>query len=268
RILRGQSSSRARRFPLSAFSVCGCQPFADLHVSSSVPHADGHMPLTRISLRRRLPLLIGALLLAVTAVLSWVAYWGFRNALLAAAQTRLSSAADLLAGLIETSAQQLITTARAGAARPSTVAYFHHPDARTGTAALAALAVKDNPNATTPAPDVELLDPRGERLLSSAANPRGYGKIDPGALRAAAGPDSGVVGRFHAARDSAWYPTVAPVFFQARLAGYVVFWRRLSGTAKAKTQLNQLIGQGGTATIYFGNTAGDVWTDQTAIVPG
>src|SRR5207245_10781797 len=116
--------------------------------------------------------------------------------------------------------------------------------------------------------DVELLDPRGERLLSSAANPRGYGKIDPGALRAAAGPASGVVGRFHAARDSAWYPTVAPVFFQARLAGYVVFWRRLSGTATPKTQLNQLIGQGGTATIYFGNTAGDVWTDQTAIVPG
>ncbi|MDQ3996077.1 MAG: hypothetical protein M3303_03560, partial [Gemmatimonadota bacterium] len=51
-------------------------------------------------LRRRLPLLISALLLAVVAAFSWAAYNRFQRALLVAGKDRVGNASQRLAGAL------------------------------------------------------------------------------------------------------------------------------------------------------------------------
>src|SRR5436853_577969 len=122
------------------------------------------MRLPPLSIRVKLPLLICALLLAVAGSFSWAAYRGVSQAVVTTASDRLGSVTTQIAGLLQTSATQLLANARAVADSPAVRAYLRAPTPRMRAAALAAL--RPVGPAAQQIADVELVSTGGVRLLS------------------------------------------------------------------------------------------------------
>src|SRR6266498_708346 len=122
------------------------------------------MLLPPLSIRVKLPLLIGALVLAVAASFSLSAYRGVSQASVVTASDRLGSVTTQIARLLETSATQLLTNARAVADSPSIRAFLQSPTPRLRAAALAAM--RPVGPAAQQIGDVELVSPGGAHLLS------------------------------------------------------------------------------------------------------
>jgi signal transduction histidine kinase len=75
-----------------------------------------------------------------------------------------------------------------------------------------------------------------------------------------------VAGSIRLVKDTVAYPAVAAVKdATGNLLGYLVRWRKLSDKPESRKQLTELLGS--QATLYFGNSEGDVWTDMGQIVP-
>src|SRR6266516_2486758 len=224
------------------------------------------MRLPPLSIRVKLPLLIGALLLAVAGSFSWSAYLGVSQASLVTASDRLGSVTTQIAGLLETSATQLLANARAVADSPAIRAFLQAPTPRMRAAALAAM--RPVGPAAQQVADVELVTTGGTRLLSlsdsAAPHPRAPA-VNPEMVQAGSRSDSGVIRPFEVVGDSVRYAVVAPVKQGGRILGYLVQVRHLTSSARGRGQLNQLIGPG--ARLYVTNSSGNLWTDLAARVP-
>ena len=122
------------------------------------------MRLPPLSIRVKLPLLICALVLAVAGSFTWAAYRGVSEAVVVTASDRLGSVTTQIAGLLQTSATQLLANARAVADSPAVRAYLRAPAPRMRAAALAAM--RPVGPAAQQIADVELVSTGGARLLS------------------------------------------------------------------------------------------------------
>lgn len=219
----------------------------------------------RRPLGRTLALLFSSLLLVVVAVYSWAAYAGMRQVVMGSVEQRLAGGVGQFVTLLQASAKSMVDSARIAADNPAIAAYLK---ARTRTHEAAAIAAIRNtaPKRALGLTSIVLLDPAGERLLGVAINPPGTeGRIDPSELAAAAKAGSGMVGRFHAAADSIYYPATVPVREQDAILGYLVQWRRLTSNPQQRDVIVRLIGD--RAGLYLGSDSGDVWNDMVKPVP-
>src|SRR5438046_4394988 len=153
------------------------------------------MRLPPLSIRVKLPLLICALVLAVAGSFTWAAYRGVSEAVVVTASDRLGSVTTQIAGLLQTSATQLLANARAVADSPAVRAYLRAPTPRMRAAALAAM--RPVGPAAQQVADVELVTTGGTRLLSlsdSAAPPAraGVPAASPEMVQTGSRSDSGV----------------------------------------------------------------------------
>ncbi|PYO37139.1 MAG: hypothetical protein DMD74_01885 [Gemmatimonadetes bacterium] len=180
------------------------------------------------------------------------------------ASDRLGSVTTQIAGLLQTSATQLLANARAVADSPAVRAYLRAPAPRMRAAALAAM--RPVGPAAQQIADVELVSTGGARLLSlTDSASHGTPAVNPEMVLAGSRSDSGVIRPFEIVRDSLRYAVTAPVKEGGRILGYLVQWRHLTSSARGRGQLNQLIGPG--ARLYVTNSSGDLWTDLAARVP-
>src|SRR5437879_2211814 len=213
------------------------------------------MRLPPLSIRVKLPLLICALVLAVAGSFSWAADRGVGQAVVTTASDRLGSVTTQIAGLLQTSATQLLANARAVADSPAVRAYLRAPAPRMRAAALAAM--RPVGPAAQQIADVELVSTGGVRLLSlTDSASHGTPAVNPEMVLAGSRSDSGVIRPFEIVRDSVRYAVTAPVKEGGRILGYLVQWRHLTSSARGRGQLNQLIGPG--ASFYVTNASGEV----------
>jgi signal transduction histidine kinase len=217
-----------------------------------------------LSIKLKLPLLIGGLVVAVTGVYAVAAYRAMARAAVTVATGRLTTVTDQLAQALHTSRNQLVAHVDSIASRPPIAAYLGRPAASRSAAALAALVPPEERGQSIAG--VALWSADRRRLLSQGEAPRRGLAADSTLLQAAAKSDSAVIGLFHLAGDSIAYPVAARVGTSARPLGYVVEWRWVVGTARSREQTNQLVGTN--AHIYLGNTGGDIWSDLTRPVAG
>jgi signal transduction histidine kinase len=215
-----------------------------------------------LSIRLKLPLLIGGLVVLVTGVYAVAAYRAMARAAVTVATGRLTTVTDQLAQALHTSRNQLVAHLDSIARRPEIAKYIAHAGA-SSTAALAALAPP--PERAQSVAGVGLWSADHRRLLSQGDAPRRL-TVDSTLLQAAATADSAVIGPFHVVGDSIVYAIAARVGARDRIRGYVVEWRWAVGTARSREQTNQLVGTN--AHIYLGNIGGDIWSDLTRPVAG
>src|SRR5437016_3689624 len=83
-----------------------------------------------LSIRRKLPLLISALLCAVVAALSWASYRRLEGALVVAAGDRVMNVAQRLAGMLDESARRLRRDLRQVSGDSAVVKFVAGPSAR------------------------------------------------------------------------------------------------------------------------------------------
>src|SRR5437870_225258 len=225
------------------------------------------MAVRGLSIKLKLPLLIGSLLVVVTLIYGWAAYQTVRRSTAVAVTARLGTVVDQLALTLKASRSSLLASTRTVADSPAVRAYALHPEDRLRAGAEAAL----KPPAI-PAQQIvvtELWSANARRLLSVGA-PDKWSDARSAAdlLEQAAGTDSGAVGPFRAVGDSIVYGVAVPVMSAGRLRGYVVQWRRVAASADTRQQnerLNRLIGSD--AHLFIGSTPGDIWTDLSRRVP-
>jgi len=217
-------------------------------------------PLAKLSIRQKLPLMTGGLLLLVAVALSWAAYVRVRRVVLQVASQRLVAVSQQLRDLLQTQSEQLVRQMDTTARKAALGRYLQGGGVRGRNSALAALRYDG------PQPEqvlaMELWDDHGRRLLATGRGAERIAGFEASAQfpRPAAG-DSGAVGEFRALGDSVIYPLVGRIPGSA--AGFVVQWRRLTGTERSREQLARLIGS--SAGLYVGNATGSLWTNLVSV---
>lgn len=225
----------------------------------------GSFSLSNLSIKHRLPLLIGTLLLGIITASTWAAYRGVKESALEVGRERLLNLTQQLASLLQQSAVNPTNKTFTAANDPAIKAFLSFPStaSRPGaTAILQQFAAPQDPNSL----QVELWDANHSLALAwpDGSSPQ------PADLRfefdqSAAEPFK-TSGAIRIVKDVVAYPVVAAVKGGAGTPiGYLVRWRRLSATPEARKQLTDLLGSN--ATLYFGNLQGEVWTDTVKAVP-
>ena len=224
------------------------------------------LTLPRLSIKQRLPLLIGTLLLGVVVASTWASYDGVKRSALEVGHERLERLTQQLATMFQQSANSLANKTFTAANDPAIQAYLRSPKTSSRSGVVTVL----QPFLSTQDPSclrVELWDANRLRVL---ALPEGSSEIaadlETEFNLSAADPSFSAVGAFRVLTDSLAHPVVAAVISDSeRPVGYLVRWRRISATPEARQKFVDLIGAG--ADLYMGNSQGDIWTDLVSMVP-
>lgn len=204
-------------------------------------------------------MLMGGLLLLGIFAVATASYVEMRRTAVTAASERVSSVAVQLRDAFQQSISQMHARIRDAAAAPELAEYARTRDPRARAAAEKALSYR-GPNADQVIGS-ELRDRDGRILISTVPEGGGFA-FDTMTLSDARGNalrDSAAVGRFRAVaafRDTLVFPVVAPI---PGGNGYLVRWRRLSGSRRQRELITRLIGS--QASLFLGNADGSIGTD-------
>jgi PAS domain S-box-containing protein len=220
--------------------------------------------LSNMPIRYRLPLLIGILLLGIFSASALASYRVVRESSLEIGRERLRNLTQQFASLSQQSSANGLNKSFAVANDSVIRAFLRSPSPLTKGPAIAILqqfGPAQDPNSL----QVELWNVSGSVALTipEGSSPERASletefkqcAIDP--FRAA--------GALRIVNDTVTAPTVAAVRDDAgKPMGYLVRWRKV-GVNPDPGRLKELLGN--QATLYFGNSQGDVWTDLTRAVP-
>ena len=215
----------------------------------------------RLSLERKLPVLIFGLLLAVVAAQTWSAYREVRSAAELQALERLRRVGAQLATSTRTALTQRGALERRVASDAAVLAFLLAPtDSARAPEALRAL------RQLTPAADsvtiAELWAAPASRVLTTAPHlPPETGEVL--ALAARMRGDSARFGRFYRSRDSTFFWSGAPVRRGTATLGYVLERRKLVGDSAAERRVRDLIGSD--VRVYFTSERGEFWNAITGV---
>jgi signal transduction histidine kinase len=216
--------------------------------------------IARLPLEHRLPLVIGTLVLIAIAALVAVAYAEMRRTSLRTGSERLTSVTAQLRDLFQQSSRQIRGQLGPVAKEQPILAFTRAQTASTRERALVALkAVQTNQVIAT-----EIRDSAGKVLLAATS---GTLRVDTMAvadvLPSLEPSDSAVAGGFRLLNDTLVYPAAI------RVAGapghYLVQWRRLTGSRRAREQMSRLVGSD--AQLFLGTPSSGHWTNLEHAVP-
>ena len=220
--------------------------------------------VSNISLKYRLPLLIGTLLAGIIVACNWASYRAVKASALDAGRERLQNLSQQLSSLLQQSANN-ISTKTAAVANDSTIRTFVKSPETTSRADVQKLlqqfTAPQDPNSIR----VELWSAQsGLLLVHPEAELTPLSDLSNDFKQTSAEPFR-TVGPIRKLADTVGFPAVAAIKSEdGKVAGYLVRWRRLATTPDTKQQLTKLLGT--SATLYLGNHDNDVWTDFENIV--
>jgi signal transduction histidine kinase len=218
----------------------------------------------RMTIKFRLPILIGVLLVAVIIASAWASYEGVKAASLEVGRERLSHLTDQLSTLLQQSALSLSTRTLTVADGPALREYLRAPSPATKQRAVETLeqfiAPRDGNSIRT-----ELWNVNGSLGL---VLPEGSAHVQADLAgefsKYATEPYKGV-GPIRVIDETLAFPTIAAVRAETgKPIGYLVRWRRVSANSEGRKQLTELLGS--QATLYLGNLNEDTWTDMERFV--
>ncbi len=202
-----------------------------------------------LSLERKLPLLITALLVVTMAAGAATAYVEVKQVSVETALERLKVVSEQLAATVGPS----LALRRAGMAAvgrdPAVQAFLAAPSEAARPAAEAALLRLNTPQ--LPGGPLEIWTPAHAPLLTL-----GDSAVPASARAPHAIPGAGGVGPFVVAGGRAYFWVVAPVLRGGAVAGYVAELRPV-GTRSSARQVEALLGRH--VTLFFANAAGGEW---------
>jgi PAS domain S-box-containing protein len=221
--------------------------------------------LSNLSIKQRLPLLIGGLLFAILTASAVASYRAVRDSALEASDQRLLAVSQELATQTEQSVAVLLSSTATTANQPAIRSFLQDPTLATRAAAVTLLQQLAPPQ-----------EPKSLRIELWKAN-RSLALISPEALPAEA-VDLGVefaqcetepfktAGSLRIIEGEIVYAVVAAVKDdEGKANGFLVRWRRILPTPNGHTQIAGLLGSD--AALYLGNRDGDLWTDLEKVVP-
>jgi len=214
-------------------------------------------PFARLTLEWKLPIIVGALLLALTVALSVAAHLQLRRSALRAAEERLQGVVGQLTKLLETQARGIERRLLGTAQHPAVAAFLAAPAPGRADALIRELrreGASDNSFA-----GVVLRDTSGKVLATDGPLATELARILDRDELFRATTDSATVGRFRTLGDSAYFPALALLTREGRPLGYLTVWRRATNAPRGRGPVAELIGSD--ARMLFGS-AGGAWIDE------
>jgi PAS domain S-box-containing protein len=211
-----------------------------------------------ISIKHRLPLLIGALLLGIIMASTWASYMGVKESSLDVGRERLQNLTKQLAILFQQSNQLLLTKTFTTANEPAVKTFLLSPSPATRSGASASLRQLATPEDKSNL-QIELWNTSRSLVLSvpDGASPE---SLDLQAdFKAAAVDPFKTSGPMRVIKDVITAPVVVAVQDDSgKPIGYLVRWRQISITPTPKV-LTDLLGSD--SALYIGNIHGDLLTN-------
>lgn len=250
-------------------ALCWCEA-CDCPIIIGVKQSYSTAPPLRVyhSLRLRLPLLIGALILVVLGAFLWAFERQLERTVLRTGSERALVAAGQMANLVNQSALRGASEVHRLAADEAVRSYMLTPTAQTRSIVEQRL----KPLAAAGQPAVELLDATGAVVLRVDTTPGSAAAPATGpALRGT--PSSLGIGAFHLVEGAVVFEVADEVLASsadagtapAHRLGFLVVPRTMRAAQNADA-IGRLVGAG--ATVAIGNRSGDVWTNFSVPVPG
>jgi len=208
------------------------------------------------SLSRRLPLLIGGLLIAALAAFAFVGYKQLTSALMAAAKDRAQSASNLLARTFDTQLPQLRADLSGTASDSAVQRFLRTNDPRDRHAAESSLANKIAKNSQVIG--LELRDREGKRLLWIDGPDTAKAALLRAGHVESVPPRGMLAGRVVADRGTLFYESTAPITRSPSDTIATLAQFREVGSAQSARLIAGLIGSD--AALLIGDTTG-VWNN-------
>jgi signal transduction histidine kinase len=220
--------------------------------------------LSNISLKYRLPILIGSLLAAIILACSWASYRAVKASALDVGRERLQNLTQQLSASLQQSASNLLTKTATVANEPVMRAFVKSPETAS-RADVQKLVQQFTPPQDAIAIRVELWNAQGALLLvSPEADTTPLGNLTTEFKQVSSEPFK-AVGEIRQLKDAIGFPAVAAIKSEdGNVAGYLVRWRKLAASADTRQQMTRLLGT--SATLYLGNQNNETWTDLANIV--
>lgn len=220
---------------------------------------------SNLSIKHRLPLLMCSLLFVVLAASTWASYQGVRGSALEVGRERLLILTQQLAGMFHQSSNNLTTKTLAVANEPAVRAYLDSPSTTSRSSAVEVLQQFAPPKDSSSLA-VELWSVNQTLVLSLPESTSPVSNDLETEFKESSANPFKALGRIRAVNETVAYPAMVAVRDHAgQLMGYLVRWRKVAATPETKKQFMDLIGSN--ATMYFGNSQGDIWSDLVNIAP-
>jgi signal transduction histidine kinase len=218
-----------------------------------------------LPIKRRLPLLIGTLLIAVLIASTWASYYGVRQSALEAGHERLLNLTQQLASLSQQGTTTFLAKTVELSGEPAIRSYLLTPEPTTRAAAIGVLrqfaAVPDSNSL-----QIELWDVKhsGALVMPDDATPEPADLTSE--FNTCARQPFKLVGAIRVLNGAIVYPAIAAVRNEnGTPIGFLVWWRRVAISASARQQLSDLLGRD--VAFYYGNNQDDIFTDLDQLVP-
>ena len=211
-----------------------------------------------ISIKHRLPLLIGALVLGIILASTGASYMGVKEASLDVGRERLQNLTKQLANLFQQSNNLLLTKTATAANAPAIKAFLQSPSTATRSGASVSLQQLETPEDKNSL-QIELWNTNRSFVLSvpEDASPQSL-NLDA-EFKAAADSPFKTTSSMRVIKGVITAPAVVAVQDDSgKPMGYLVRWRRISISPTPKV-LTDLLGS--ESTLYFGNIQGDLLTN-------
>ncbi|HEV8427594.1 MAG TPA: ATP-binding protein [Pyrinomonadaceae bacterium] len=220
--------------------------------------------LSNISLKYRLPLLIGTLLAGIIIAYSWASYRAVKTSAFEVGRERLQNLTQQLSTLFQQSAINILTKTSTAANDAAIRAFVKSPETASRDDVqklLQQFNAPQDPNSIR----VEIWSAQRSLLfVSPSGDLTPLGDLTNDFKQASAEPLK-TVGPFRQIKDTIGFPALAAVKGDdGKVAGYLVRWRKLAANTETRQQLTTLLGT--SATLYLGNHDDDLWTDFSSIV--
>lgn len=221
--------------------------------------------VSNVPIKYRLPLLMGTLLFGIITVSIWASYRGVKESGLEVGRERLSNLTQQLANQSHQATVTLLNVTFTAGNDPAVRAFLQTPSSATRPGAVFVLqqfAATQDPNFLS----VELWKARHSLALTIPDGSSPEPSDLEAEFRKSATDPFKVVGAIRVVKGIVAYPAVAAVKNDAgKPLGYLVKWLKVAATPEALNLIADLLGS--QASLYFGNSEGDVWTDLVKVVP-
>ena len=217
-----------------------------------------------VSLKYRLPILIGTLLAAIILACSWASYRAVKASALDVGRERLQNLTQQLATLLQQSAGNILTKSAAVANDPAVRAFVKSPET-SSRADIQKLLQQFTAPQDANSIRVELWNAQNSLLFVSPESDIAPLDDLTNEFKQVSAEPFKAVGGIRQLRDTVGFPAVAAIKSEdGKVAGYLVRWRKLAASADTRQQMTRLLGT--SATLYLGNDEDNTWTDFVNIV--
>jgi PAS domain S-box-containing protein len=218
----------------------------------------------KLTIRKRLLLVISVLLVSVLLIFGAMSYLAVRKTSLNTGEERVQTLSQQVSSMLASNLQTMLSVASEESRNTALKAYL---STNTRDSLKQVAKWLENIQADTAYVQADLLNAQLIRNIHSSRNLIGL-PVPTETLQgmsASKNGEAGAIGKLTVHAGTVYYPVVTAITEDDRLLGYLVKWRKMRQRTRASGPITQLMG--GDVNMLVGNDDGSLWTDMVKPVP-